>query len=44
VPGPVKDKPGRKPQTEIKPMKDDLVAVEQQVEEIKARYTKYFRV
>jgi hypothetical protein len=25
-------------------MKDDPVAVEQQAEEIKARYTKYFRV
>jgi len=42
--GLVKDKPGRKPLTEIKLMKDDPVAVEQQAEEIKARYTKYFRV
>jgi len=37
----VKDKPGRKPLAEIKLMKDDPAAVEQQAEEIKARYTKY---
>jgi iron(III) transport system substrate-binding protein len=40
----VKDKPGRKPLAEIKLMKDDPIAVEQQAEDIKARYTKYFRV
>ena len=40
----VKDKPGRKPLAEIKLMKDDPAAVEQQAEEIKARYTKYFKV
>jgi iron(III) transport system substrate-binding protein len=39
-----KDKPGRKPLSQIKVMKDDAVAVEQQSEEIKARYTKIFRV
>src|SRR3989440_6744221 len=40
----VKDKPGRKPLREIKLMKDDADAVEQQAEEIKARYTRYFKV
>ena len=40
----VKDKPGRKPLAEIKLMKDDPAAVEQQAEEIKARYTRYFKV
>jgi iron(III) transport system substrate-binding protein len=40
----VKEKPGRKPLAEIKLMKDDPAAVEQQAEEIKARYTKYFKV
>ena len=40
----VKDKPGRKPLAEIKLMEDDPAAVEQQAEEIKARYTKYFKV
>jgi iron(III) transport system substrate-binding protein len=40
----VKDKPGRKPLRDIKLMKDDAAAVEQQAEEIKARYTKYFKV
>ena len=40
----VKDPPGRKPLSEIKLMKDDAAAVEQQAEEIKARYTKYFKV
>src|SRR5215813_13368910 len=40
----VKDKPGRKPLAEIKLMKDDPAAVEQQAEEIKTRYTKYFKV
>jgi iron(III) transport system substrate-binding protein len=40
----VKDKPGRKPLSEIKLMRDDAAAVEQQAEEIKARYTRYFRV
>src|SRR5262249_32252282 len=38
------EKPGRKPLREIKLMKDDAAAVERESEEIKARYTKYFRV
>jgi iron(III) transport system substrate-binding protein len=40
----VKDKAGRTPLAEIKLMKDDAAAVERQAEEIKARYTKYFKV
>jgi iron(III) transport system substrate-binding protein len=40
----VKDKPGRKPMKEIKIMKDDAEAVEKQSDEIKARYTQYFKV
>ena len=40
----VKDKGGRKPLAEIKLMKDDPAAVERQADEIKARYTKYFKV
>jgi iron(III) transport system substrate-binding protein len=40
----VKDKGGRKPLSEIKLMKDDAAAVEKGAEEIKARYTKYFKV
>jgi iron(III) transport system substrate-binding protein len=40
----VKDKPGRKPMSEIKVMKDDAAAVEKESEEIKKRYTQYFRV
>lgn len=40
----VKEKAGRKPLKEIKLMKEDPVAVEKQVEEIKARYTKYFKI
>ena len=39
-----KEKPGRKPLSEIKLMKDDPAAVEAQSEEIKTRYTHYFRV
>ena len=39
-----KEKPGRKPFAEIKVMKEDAVAVEQQSEEIKAHYVKIFRV
>jgi iron(III) transport system substrate-binding protein len=42
--GLVKDKPGRKPMSEIKLMKDDAAAVEKQSEEIKQRYTRIFRV
>jgi iron(III) transport system substrate-binding protein len=38
------EKPGRKPFREIKVMKDDPAAVEVQSEQIKARYTQYFRV
>jgi len=40
----VKDPPGRKPLREIKLMKDDPAAVEKQADEIKARYSKYFKV
>jgi iron(III) transport system substrate-binding protein len=42
--GLVKDKPGRKPLREIKLMKDDPAAVEKQADQIKARYTKIFKV
>jgi iron(III) transport system substrate-binding protein len=38
------EKPGRKPFREIKVMKDDPAAVGVQSEQIKARYTQYFRV
>jgi len=40
----VKEKAGRKPFAEIKAMKDDPVAVEAKSDEIKANYTRYFRV
>jgi len=40
----VKEKPGRTPLREIKLMKDDPAAVEQQSEEIRTRYTKLFGV
>jgi iron(III) transport system substrate-binding protein len=40
----VKDKPGRKPLSEIKVMKDDAAAVVKESEEIKKRYTQYFKV
>jgi iron(III) transport system substrate-binding protein len=40
----VKDKPGRRALKDIKLMKDDAAAVEKQAEDIKARYTKYFKV
>jgi iron(III) transport system substrate-binding protein len=39
-----KEKAGRKPFRDIKVMKDDAVAVEKMSEEIKARYTKIFKV
>jgi iron(III) transport system substrate-binding protein len=39
-----KEKPGRKSLSEIKLMKDDAAAVEKMSEEVKARYTKIFRV
>jgi iron(III) transport system substrate-binding protein len=39
-----KEKAGRKPFAEIKVMKDDAAAVEKMGEEIKARYTKIFKV
>src|SRR5215212_6172479 len=39
-----KEKPGRTPFAEIKKMKDDPVGVEKSSDEIKARYTKLFRV
>jgi iron(III) transport system substrate-binding protein len=40
----VNEKAGRKPFAEIKAMKDDPVAVEAKSDEIKARYSKYFKV
>jgi iron(III) transport system substrate-binding protein len=40
----VKEKAGRTPLKSIKLMKEDPASVEKQVEEIKARYTKYFKV
>jgi iron(III) transport system substrate-binding protein len=40
----VKEKAGRTPFAGIKKMKDDPVAVEKQSEEIKARYTRIFKV
>jgi iron(III) transport system substrate-binding protein len=40
----VKEKPGRTPFRDIKVMKEDAAAVEKNAEEIKARYTKIFRV
>ena len=40
----VKDKAGRRPLADIKAMKEDAAAVERMSEEIKARYTKIFRV
>ena len=40
----VKDKPGRTPMKDIKVMKDDAAAVERESEQIKARYTQYFKV
>jgi iron(III) transport system substrate-binding protein len=39
-----REKPGRKSLSEIKLMKDDAAAVEKMSEEIKARYTKIFKV
>jgi len=39
-----KEKPGRKPLSEIKLMKDDAAAVETMGDEIKARYSKIFKV
>jgi iron(III) transport system substrate-binding protein len=39
-----KEKPGRKPLSEIKLMKDDAAAVEKMSDEIKARYSKIFKV
>ncbi len=38
------EKPGRIPLKDIKTMKEDAAAVEQQADEIKERYTKIFRV
>src|ERR687888_1117459 len=40
----VKEKPGRKPFSEIKKMKDDPAAVEKHADEIKRRYTEIFKV
>ena len=40
----VKDKPGRRPLATIKVWKDDPAAVETQGEEIKRRYSQFFRV
>jgi len=39
-----KDKPGRTPLSQIKLLKDDAAGVEKQSTEIKARYTKIFKV
>jgi iron(III) transport system substrate-binding protein len=39
-----KEKPGRTPLAQIKVMKDDAAAVERESEQIKARYTRIFRV
>jgi iron(III) transport system substrate-binding protein len=39
-----KEKPGRRPFRDIKVMKEDAAAVEKNAEEIRARYTKIFRV
>ena len=39
-----KEKPGRKPLSQIKLMKDDAAAVEKSSDEIKVRYSKIFRV
>ncbi len=39
-----KEKPGRRPWSEVKTMKDDAAAVEKMSEEIKARYQKIFKV
>jgi iron(III) transport system substrate-binding protein len=39
-----KEKPGRKPFSEVKKMKDDPAAVEKMSEQIKARYSKLFGV
>jgi iron(III) transport system substrate-binding protein len=39
-----KEKPGRKPFKEIKTLKEDPAAVEKQSAEIKARYTRIFKV
>ncbi len=40
----VKEKPGRKPLSEIKLMKEDAESAEKQSEQLKARYTKIFHV
>ena len=40
----VKEKAGRRPLKDIKLMKDDAAAVEAQADDIKAKYTKYFKV
>jgi iron(III) transport system substrate-binding protein len=40
----VKEKPGRRPFRDIKVMKEDAAAVEKNAEEIRARYTRIFRV
>jgi iron(III) transport system substrate-binding protein len=40
----VKDKAGRKPLRDIKLMKDDPAAVEKQADEIKAHYSRIFKV
>jgi len=40
----IKEHAGRKPLKDIKLMKDDPAAVEKQADDIKARYTKYFKV
>ena len=40
----VAERPGRRPLRDIKVMKEDAAAVEQMSEEIRAHYTRIFRV
>ncbi len=40
----VKDRPGRKPLSEIKLMKENAAEVEKLADEIKTKYTSYFKV
>jgi iron(III) transport system substrate-binding protein len=40
----IKEHAGRKPLGEIKTLKDDAAAVERLADEIKAKYTSYFKV
>jgi iron(III) transport system substrate-binding protein len=40
----VKDRPGRKPLSDIKTLREDAAAVADQADDIKARYLKLFKV